>query len=348
MNYVCDISTEFVLSVSERNARMPVSLDCLCAGIIVADSVCQPIDRMPAPGRLARTDRVEFTIGGCASNVAVDMARLGLRVGVSGRVGEDVFGREVRDRLIAANVDCSGLIMSTTAPTSSTFVLNVKGEDRRFIHCVGANAEYDGGQVTSEEIAAAKILYVGGFGLLEGLTPEKVIRMFRIAREAGVTTVLDVVMPESGNHLLGWIREVLPWTDFFFPNSDEATQLLDGVTDFDGVIDVVTQTRRFCELGAGTVVVTCGSQGAVLNSSKQRLKSGVYPVEPVDATGTGDAFVSGFLSGLLNGADLGKCLELGTAMGASCVRCMGATTGVFNSDELNQFVSTNPLCIQTW
>jgi sugar/nucleoside kinase (ribokinase family) len=321
---------------------MPVSLDCLCAGIIVADSVCQPIARMPAPGSLARTERVEFTIGGCASNVAVDMARLGLRVGVSGRVGDDVFGREVRDRLLAADVDCSGLVMSQTAPTSSTFVLNVTGEDRRFIHCVGANAEYDGSQLTHDDIAVAKVLYVGGFGLLEGLSPEKVIRMFRMAREAKVTTVLDVVMPESGDHLLGWIREVLPWTDYFFPNSDESTQLLNGISD------VVTQTQRFREFGAGTVAITCGSRGAVLNSSTQRLRSGVYPVEPVDATGTGDAFVAGFISGLLSGVDLGKCLELGTAMGASCVRCMGATTGVFNSYELQQFVSAHPLSVESW
>lgn len=321
---------------------MPVSLDCLCAGIIVADSVCQPIARMPAPGSLMRTDRVEFTIGGCASNVAVDMARLGLRVGVSGRVGDDVFGREVRDRLVAASVDCSGLVLSETAPTSSTFVLNVKGEDRRFIHCVGANAEYDGSQLTYEDIAAVKVLYVGGFGLLEGLTPAKVIRMFRMAREAKVVTVLDVVMPEEGDHLLRWIQEVLPWTDYFFPNNDEATQLLNGVSD------VVTQTERFREFGAGTVVITCGSRGAVLNSSNQRLKSGVYPVEPVDATGTGDAFVAGFISGLLSDADLGKCLELGTAMGASCVRCMGATTGVFDATELKQYVSTHTLSVETW
>ncbi|MBC8116834.1 MAG: carbohydrate kinase family protein, partial [Candidatus Saccharimonas sp.] len=146
---------------------MAVSLDCLCAGIVVADSVCQPLAKMPPPGTLARTERVEFTIGGCAANVAVDMAKLGLTVGVSGRVGDDVFGREVRDRLVASSVDCSGLVLSPTAPTSSTFVLNVRGEDRRFIHCVGANAEYDGRQVTAETIRAAKVLYVGGFGLLE-------------------------------------------------------------------------------------------------------------------------------------------------------------------------------------
>jgi len=318
------------------------ALDCLCAGIIVADSVCQPITVMPPPGSLARTERVELTIGGCAANVAVDMARLGLSVGVSGRVGNDVFGREVRDRLVASSVDCLGLVLSETAPTSTTFVLNVRGEDRRFIHCVGANAEYDGGQVTREEISSTKLLYVGGFGLLEGLTPERVVRMFQLAREANVVTALDVVLPEGGDHLLEWIREVLPWTDYFFPNNDEAAKLLGGEAN------PQRQSIRFREYGARTVVITCGGNGAIFASPAQQWKSGVYPVEPVDATGTGDAFVSGFLYGLLRGATPERCLELGTAMGASCVRCMGATTGVFNEQELQDFVANHHLVIESW
>jgi len=321
---------------------MSEGLDCLCAGIIVADSVCQPIARMPPPGSLARTDRVEFTIGGCAANVAVDMARLGLRIGISGRVGNDVFGREVRDRLVAASVNCSSLVLSETSPTSSTFVLNVQGEDRRFIHCVGANAEYDGLQVTATEIAAARVLYVGGFGLLEALSPDKVVRMFRLAREAGVATILDVVLPESGDHLLDWIGQVLPWTDYFFPNNDESSQLLQGETN------PQRQALRFQELGAKTVVITCGSQGAVLATPTLRLKSNVYPVTPVDATGTGDAFVSGYVYGVLNNLPPEKCLELGTALGASCVRCMGATTGVFTLPELHQFVSDHSLHVTAW
>jgi sugar/nucleoside kinase (ribokinase family) len=319
---------------------MPIALDCLCAGIVVADSVCHPLERIPLPGTLTRTERVELTIGGCSANVAVDMAKLGLRVGISGRVGDDVFGREVRDRLVAESVDCSGLVLSRTSSTSSTFVLNVKGEDRRFIHCVGANAEYDGMQVSPETIASTRVLYVGGFGLLEALTPECVIRMFRIAREAGVTTILNVVLPEFGD-FSSQVKEVLPWSDYFFPNDDEARKLV-------GETDPARQIERLQQLGAKTVVVTCGSRGAYIATPTERLRSGIHPVEAIDATGTGDAFLSGFVYGMLNGADTNRCLQLGTAMGASCVRSMGATTGVFNSCELNDFVGTNPLHVESW
>ena len=64
------------------------SYDCLCAGIIVADHVCQAIDHLPRPGELVLTDQMELTIGGCASNVASDLARLDRQVAIAGIVGQ--------------------------------------------------------------------------------------------------------------------------------------------------------------------------------------------------------------------------------------------------------------------
>jgi sugar/nucleoside kinase (ribokinase family) len=100
-------------------------------------------------------------------------------------------------------------------------------------------------------------------------------------------------------------------------------------------------------MGAKTVVITCGGDGAVLASPTHNLQSGVYPVTPIDATGTGDAFLSGFVYGLLENASPQKCLEYGTAMGASCVRSMGATTGVFSAPELNAYVKQSPLTVRS-
>lgn len=317
---------------------MATTLDCLCAGIIVADTICQPIERLPAAGGLTKTNRIEFSIGGCSANLAVDLVRLGLKVGLSGRVGQDLFGREVRDRLTTAGVETSGLEMSETAPTSSTFVLNVKGEDRRFIHCVGANAEYDGQEVSEDAIRQARSLFVGGFCLLESLTPECVIRLFRVARDAGVITILNVVISESTD-TMAWLNPVLPWTDVFICNNDEAHRIT-------GASDPIDQTAALRELGAKTAIVTQGDRGAILITDDTRLKAGVYPVQPVDSTGTGDAFAAGYLYGLLRGEEISQCLKFGTALGASCVRSMGATTGVFNAKELAEFVQSQALSVE--
>ena len=318
---------------------MAHALDCLCAGIVVADNVCQPIPRMPPPGTLCLTERIEFTIGGCSANVAGDLARLGLKAGLSGRVGDDLFGREVRDKLTAADVDVSLMEISMSSPTSTTFVLNVAGEDRRFIHCVGANAEYDGSELREEDIRHAKVVYVGGFCLLKRLTPDRVINLFRVARENKAITMLNVVMSESTDTMT-WVNPVLPWTDYFICNNDEAGRITHES-------DPLRQAEVLKSLGTKCSVVTQGDKGSILVGPDVRYRVGVYPVKPVDGTGTGDAFAAGFLYGLLHGKDLCESLKLGTAMGASCVQSMGATTGVFNATQLAEYVAQHPLTIET-
>jgi sugar/nucleoside kinase (ribokinase family) len=309
--------------------------DCLCAGIVVADFFCDPIPQFPPPGGLILTDSLHLTIGGCAANVAVDLARLGRRVTMSASVGDDLFGRAVCDMLARDGVDISSVQSVAGVPTSGTFVINVRGEDRRFIHCVGSNGVYDGSQITREQLGRCRSLYVGGYGLLESLTPEAVMRLFRTARELRVPTLLDVVLP-AGQDFAGAIAPVLPFTDVFLPNTDEAAVLL-------GEADPARQAREFLRLGARTVIVTCGADGAVIGNGDGLWKCSVYPVEAVDATGTGDAFVAGFIHSLLEQRSLGECIRAGAAMGASCVRTMGATTGVFSADELAQFLATHPL-----
>jgi sugar/nucleoside kinase (ribokinase family) len=301
--------------------------------------VCQPIETIPPAGALIKTDRIEFSIGGCSANMAVDMERLGLKIGLSGRVGQDLFGREIRDRLAAARVDTSRLEMSSTSPTSTTFVLNVKDQDRRFIHCVGANGEYDGREVTEAAIRNARSIFVGGYCLMESLTPERAIRLFELARDAGAMTALNVVLPE-GTKTIDWLPSVLPWTDYFFCNNDEAERITDQS-------DPLRQAEALRTMGAKTAIVTRGECGAILIGPNDRLRVGVYSVKPMDGTGTGDAFASGILYGLLRGHSVAKALTFGTAMGASCVRSMGATTGVFNAKELSEFVRDNQLAIES-
>src|SRR6516164_6295644 len=114
----------------------------LCAGIVVADHICTPIDHLPAAGELVKADRLLLTIGGCAANVAVDLKKMRVNAAVVGRVGGDMFGRIVRDLLREEGIDVSAISVSPDAETSQTLIVNVVGQDRRFIHTFGANAEF--------------------------------------------------------------------------------------------------------------------------------------------------------------------------------------------------------------
>jgi sugar/nucleoside kinase (ribokinase family) len=312
--------------------------DVLCAGIIVADHVCTPVPRLPAAGELVLAERILLTIGGCAANVAVDLAKMDVPATVLGRVGGDVYGRVVADMLRAHRIDVSALQISPERDTSQTLIVNVAGQDRRFIHCVGANADFRAADVPLDRVRQSRVLYVGGYFVMPGMRQEELASVFAAARQAGVRTLLDVVTPGRGDYL-SRLEQLLPHVDVFLPNSDEA-ELITGESD------PLRQAELFRQLGAGTVVITRGGDGAVLVSERVRLKAGVYPIDFMDGSGGGDAFDAGFICGLLNNLDAEGCLRLASALGASCVRAVGTTTGVFTRAECEEFLRTHTLPIE--
>src|SRR5580704_14857109 len=221
--------------------RKDVALDCLCLGIVVADHVCEPISHLPQAGELVLTSRTHLSIGGCAANVAVDLVRLGRKAAVVGRVGDDAFGRIVTDALRSAGVEVAHIASLPGETTSTSMIVNVKGEDRRFIHSPGANARFDGNEISPELLKQTRAVYVGGYGLSDHPTPERIAALFRAARELGVKTVLDVVVPQ-GKDCWPFLEPVLPWTDVFLPNDDEAR-------DITGQADPAPQAQAFREVG---------------------------------------------------------------------------------------------------
>jgi sugar/nucleoside kinase (ribokinase family) len=310
----------------------------VCAGIIVADHVCTPIGHLPAAGELVLADRMLLTIGGCAANTAVDLVKMGLMVSLAGRIGDDVFGRVVSDLLREQGVDVSTLAVSRGADTSQTLIVNVKGEDRRFIHTFGANGLFRPSDIPAERVAHCQALYLGGYLLMPNVRQEELIPVFAAARQAGAKTMLDVATPGPGQYL-GWLEQLLPHVDVFLPNNHEA-ELITGETE------PIRQAELFHRLGASTVVITMGSQGAVLVDDRVRLRSGIYEVPYVDGSGGGDAFDAGFLCGLLNRMNAEDCLRLASALGASCVRAIGTTPGVFTRSECDAFLHANTLRIE--
>lgn len=312
--------------------------DILCAGIVVADYVCTPVSHLPAAGELVLAERILLTIGGCASNVAVDLARMGRSSTVLGRVGGDVCGRVVADILRECQIDVSALHVSPHRHTSQTLIVNVQGQDRRFIHTVGANADFCAADIPLERVRRCKVLYVGGYFILPGMHQEELAPVLAEAKKAGAQVVLDVAIPGRGEYL-SRLEKLLPHVDVFLPNHQEAELIT-------GEADPLRQAEVFRRLGAGTVVITMGGHGALLVNGRVRLKAGTYPISFVDGSGGGDAFDAGFICGLLQHLDSEECLRLASALGASCVRAIGTTTGVFTKDECAEFMRKHTLLIE--
>src|SRR2546423_7348761 len=104
--------------------KPPAEARVVCPGVGVADPLGTPIARLPAAGELVAADELILNIGGCASNAAVDLAKLGVRAAVCGKIGDDIFGRFVAEALVALGVDARALRVDPARATSQTLILN--------------------------------------------------------------------------------------------------------------------------------------------------------------------------------------------------------------------------------
>jgi sugar/nucleoside kinase (ribokinase family) len=317
---------------------MKANSQVLCAGIIVADHVCHPVSHVPAAGELVMTDKMLLTIGGCAANAAVDLVKMEVEAAVVGRVGSDVFGRVVIDMLRDHGVNTSAIQTTPNVDTSQTLIVNVTGQDRRFIHTFGANAVFSAADIPLDRVKQCRVLYLGGYLVMPRMVQDELIATFAAAQQKGAKTVLDVVVPGPGEYL-SRLDRLLPHVDVFLPNDHEAAVMT-------GEPDPVKQAEMFRQLGAKTVVITMGGEGSVLVSDKVRLRAGVFSVPLVDGSGGGDAFDAGFIYGLLNDMKPEDCLRVASALGASCVRAIGTTPGVFTRSECEDFLRKNSLRIE--
>src|ERR1700675_1342777 len=102
----------------------------VCAGLVVADHLCPPLDHLPRAGELIAVDELVLNIGGGAANTAVYLARLGATAPVCAPGGDDIFGRFATETLKAHRVDASALKIDPQLATSQTLIVNVRGQDR--------------------------------------------------------------------------------------------------------------------------------------------------------------------------------------------------------------------------
>jgi sugar/nucleoside kinase (ribokinase family) len=312
-------------------------MDVICVGILVADIFSSPLESVPNPGELQLAEKFVLNAGGCAVNTAACLRKQGREVRVLGKVGEDLLGEFVARDLGRLGIDSANLRRSPTHPTSTSFILNVRGEDRRFIHVLGANADFSYADVDLAALGDAKILYVGGYLGMPALGPDGLARLFQEAKHRSLTTVLDVIVPVAKPASLAALEQVLPYTDFFLPNEDEA-RLLTGYADPLKQARCLAKSNDLC-----TMVITRGAKGLVVKRGPGVWRVGAFPVDFVDGTGAGDAFAAGLMVGLLEKWPLEKTLRFASAVGASCVRALGCTAGVFHFDEALAYVQSTPV-----
>jgi sugar/nucleoside kinase (ribokinase family) len=306
-----------------------------CLGILIADVIARPVVELPERGRLTLVDQMELHTGGCASNTGMSLAKIGIETSVLGAVGNDGFGDFIAARLAGVGADARGVHRIAGVNTSATMVMVDPDGERRFLHYLGADAKLSEGDVDFGVIAEARILHIAGAFLLPGIDGEPTARILRRAKEMGLITSFDTAWDAKGR----WMKLVepcLPYIDVMLPSLSEA-RMIAGKQEPEAVADV------FMSYGVKTVGLKMGEEGSYLRDATQEIVVPPYQVEAVDATGAGDAYVAGFLTGMVKGWDLETTGRFANAVGALCVTAIGATTGIRSLDETLAFMQRTPM-----
>ena len=301
-------------------------MDVLSLGIYVVDVIGRPIDQFPEKGKLALFDELEIHTGGCANNVAIALTRLGVSAGGMGQVGTDAFGDLILQALIDNGVDTAGMQQDASTSTSFTFVAVASDGERTFYHYIGANGELCEADLNWEIIKNTKILHIAGALVMPRFDGAPMANVLREAKAFGITTSLDTVYDATGK----WIETLepcLPYVDMFMPSIVEA-QYLTGLSDYREITEFLRNNY-----GIHTIVIKMGENGSYASTPEAKYFAPAYPVNAVDATGAGDAYVAGFLAGTIMDWDLKATAELASATGAACVTAIGTTAGIQNLEE---------------
>ena len=301
---------------------------------MVCDILVRPVPDDVFSRDTTRVEAITISTGGDALNVAMNLARLDTPVSLIGRTGDDEAGRFVVDAARKTGVDVRRVVRTPEMSTATVVVLVQADGRHAFVYVPGANDLLNAGDVDPGLFDGSDLFVLSGALALRGLDCPSIAALFETARAAGLVTVLDVASDVLG--LSPQLPVVFPHTDVFLPNYEEASHL-SGETELGRI------ARHFVDRGVGTVVIKTGEEGAYYRSHGKTGQVPGYQSRVVDTTGAGDSFVSGFVAAHARGIPAIECIRYGNAMGALCVRNLGASTVVAGFEEVSGIVECGSL-----
>jgi 2-dehydro-3-deoxygluconokinase len=282
----------------------------------------------PGPLRLARSMRL--SVAGAESTVAIGLSRLGHTSAWVGRVGADEFGRLVVDRLRAERVDVSAVTVDDAAPTG-LLVREQRTADLarvRYYRTGSAGSRLCPDDLAPALACGARVL------LLSGITPalsDTALAATRAAVAHAVGTGWVVCLDVNYRAAL-WSRSAA--ADTLAPLAASATVVVGDATEL-ALVGGAEPVRGLLAGGVREVVVKEGERGATVWTADGSRSAPARPVTAVDVIGAGDAFVAGYLSGLLDGLDIEARLDRAVTVAGFAVGSAGDWEGLPTRDELS-------------
>ncbi len=250
--------------------------------------------------------------GGSSANMLKGLSKLGLKTAFHFRDGVDGYGIQYENSLKEYSVEPLK-IDDLNLPSGLVICFITPDKNRSFVAAPGAGSSFSEQDLNHDHLKSAKIVHIEGY-LLRNKDVAR--RAMQLAKENGALVSFD-----PGNFsLVAEHRELIlelleNYVDIVFMNEDEMRTLF--------ALPVIDGCKKLSTL-VSTTVVLMGEKGCLIGSQEEVIASPAKKVTPVDTTGAGDLFTSGFLYGMLKGYDLLVCAEIGNYLGSEVIQQIGA------------------------
>ena len=308
--------------------------------LVAGDSLVDFVPHNPGPP--GNAGGYEPTFGGSGANAAMALDRLGIPPLCWTRLATDDLGAFLQEHFAASNIPSDLLVIDEDARTTVSLVTHDadRGPSFAFYRERGADTRLQQGSVSDDTLES--VSWVHTTGVTMSVEPSRSATLELQSRAADRCTVsLDPnwrpEMWHSSHEFRAVIRGALPDVDVVTATPDELS-----VAGFEAD-DPAALARAVADEGPHTVVLTLGEAGALCFGTDDSPVTGQarhrgYTIDPVDATGAGDAFLAGFIASLTHGVkDPDRALALANAAGAVATTQAGAVTALTGPDALRQF-----------
>ncbi|MBX2827071.1 MAG: carbohydrate kinase [Flavobacteriaceae bacterium] len=292
-------------------------IDILCIGETLIDFIGTQVEKP-----IKETKDYHRYLGGSPTNVAMNMARLGLNVKMVATVGNDGFGDYILKRFREVDIDTSDVREIEGIPSTVIFVNRTTGTPE-FIPMRGADRYIEKGQFTLSNLSRTQIYHTSCFALSRQPARDTILEMARKAKEAGCQLSIDInysskIWPQT-EEALEAIKEYCSLSPLVKVSQDDMDRLYGKGMNHDEIF------ANLHELGAKVVCLTLGKDGAKLSEQGNPvLELSALKVDKImDATGAGDAFWSGFLFAWIKGKSNMVCMETALKMAAIKLQNVG-------------------------
>jgi ribokinase len=286
--------------------------------------------RIPVAGETITGHTFLSACGGKGANQAYAAARLGARVEMIGRVGEDDFGKQMRANLERVGCDTAGVAAIPSVSSGIALIFVGDSGQNSIVVVPGANE-----RLTPADIEAAKPRFHGTSALLLQLeTPIATVQAAAAAaRAAGARVILDPA-PAPTKALPA---ELVRLVDVLTPNESEAAILAGFPPGRMNVAQAFEVAKKLQQLGPRTVIVKLGEQGCAIRDGDSEHALDAPPVKAVDTTAAGDVFNAALAVALSEGSDMISACRMANRAAALSVTRRGAQPAAPSRAELNAF-----------